>query len=85
MKFVRLKILYEIHWLKQLLNHTSALVVNFHEAVGDPTSCGLLKHFKSFKFLLAIHYLLDMLGYLRQLNKTFQITAFHLYDAQKSY
>ena len=89
-KILRLKKLYDICWLSRVeavdavVKSYSALVVYFDEAaVGDSTSSGLLTQLKSFKFSLAIHFLLDVLGCLRQLNKTFQSTAFHPYDAQR--
>ena len=85
MKFVRLKTLYDIDWLSRVVEAVEAVAKSFdalvvyidETATDDPVSKGLLKHLTSFKFMLATHFLLDVLGSLRQLNKTFQIAAFH--------
>ena len=58
------------------------LVTYFEDlSSSDVVAAGLVKHLKSYRFVVALHFLLDVLSSLSQLNKTFQILSYHPCDA----
>lgn len=58
------------------------LVVYFEDrSQEDVTASGIVRQLKSYRFVVSLHFLLDVLTTLGQLNKTFQILAYHPCDA----
>lgn len=59
-----------------------ALVVYFEDmSETDVVAAGLAKQLKTYRFVVSLHFLLDVLSTLGQLSKTLQVLAYHPCDA----
>ena len=88
--FVRLSRIHDIRWLSRY-EAVYAIVKAYHPLLlyfenlshTDITAEGLAKQMRSGRFYITIHFLLDVLSIMSQLNKTFQIQGYHTYSALK--
>ena len=66
-----------------LLHDIYFVLVTYFEDLSqqDVVASGLVKQLKTYRFVLSLHFLLDVLTTLGQLSKTFQILAYHPCDA----
>ena len=88
--FVRLRRIHDIRWLSRY-EAVHAIVKAYHPLLlyfenlshTDITAEGLAKQMRSGRFYITIHFLLDVLSIMSQLNKTFQIQGYHPYSALK--
>jgi hypothetical protein len=89
-KFVRLRKIHDVRWLSRY-EAVNAIVKAYHPLLiylenlsqTDVTAEGLAKQMKSYQFYVTVHFLLDDLSVLTQLNKTFQISGYNPYSALK--
>ena len=87
-KYIRLRKIHDIRWLSRLeaveaVVKTYDVLVTYFEDLSDSdfVAAGLVKQLKSYRFVVSLHFLLDVLSGLGQLNKTFQILSYHPIDA----
>jgi hypothetical protein len=87
-KYIRLKKIHDIRWLSRVeaieavVKCHDALVIYFEDlSEVDVVAAGLAKQLKTYRFILSLHFLLDVLSTLGQLSKTLQILAYHPCDA----
>lgn len=80
--------MHDIRWLSRMeaveaiVKSCEVLVVYFKDlSFEDATASGLVKQLKMYHFTVTLHFLLDVLSTLGQLNKTLQILAYHPCDA----
>ena len=89
-KHITLRKIHDIRWLSRLeaveavVNSYNALVIYFDDLSStDVVAQGLAKHLKSYRFVVTLYFLLDVLSTLGQLNKTFQLLCYHPCDAHQ--
>ena len=89
-KFVRIHKIYDIRWLSRyeavnaIVTAYQPLLLYFENISDtDVTAEGLAKQMRSYRFFVTLHFLLDVLSTMAQLNKTFQIQGYHPYSALK--
>ena len=89
-KFVRIHKIYDIRWLSRyeavnaIITAYQPLLLYFENISDtDVTAEGLAKQMRSYRFYVTLHFLLDVLFTMAQLNKTFQIQGYHPYSALK--
>ena len=88
--FIRLRKIHDIRWLSRY-EAVNAIVKAYHPLLlyfenlshTDVTAEGLANHMRSGRFYITVHFLLDVLSIMSQLNKTFQISGYHPYSALK--
>ena len=85
---IRLTKIHDIRWLSRMeaveaiVKSYEVLVTYFEDlSQQDVVASGLVKQLKTYRFVLSLHFLLDVLTTLGQLSKTFQILAYHPCDA----
>ena len=87
-KFVKIHKLYDIRWLSRyeavqaLVKAYDPLLLYFENiSCDDSTAEGLAKQMRHYRFYVTMHFILDVLSIMSQLNKTFQIKGIHPYSA----
>ena len=89
-KHIGFRKIHDIRWLSRLeaveavVKSYDALFVYFDDlSSSDVVAQGLAKHLKSYRFIVTLYFLFNVLSTLGQLNKTVQILCYHPCDAHR--